>query len=49
MLKEMEDGGLQVTKPDKAAFAAKAKTAHEAYAKTVDMELYREILQAIGR
>ncbi|MEX5284880.1 TRAP transporter substrate-binding protein [Selenomonas sputigena] len=49
MLKEMEDGGLQVTKPDKAAFAAKAKAAHEAYAKTVDLELYHEILQAIGR
>lgn len=47
ILETMKSEGLQVTTPDTAEFAAAAKQAHEAFAKTVDYELYKKILEAI--
>lgn len=49
LLKEMQQKGLQVTTPNKAEFAAKAREAHEKYAKNVNIDLYKRILQEIGR
>ena len=49
LLDEMVKGGLQVTNPDIAEFSAKAREAHETFAKTVDIDLYNEILKTIGR
>jgi tripartite ATP-independent transporter DctP family solute receptor len=47
ILATMVKEGLQVTTPDIAEFAAAAKPAHEAFAKTVDFDLYQRILEAI--
>ena len=49
LLKEMESKGLQVTKPDTAQFAAKAREAHEKYAKTVNIDLYNKILKELSK
>lgn len=49
MLQEMVDSGLTVTRPDTAPIAAAAVAAHEAFAESVDMELYREMMAALGR
>ncbi|WP_337997569.1 TRAP transporter substrate-binding protein [Oleispirillum naphthae] len=49
ILKTMEKEGLKVTHPDKKPIAAKARTAHEGYAKTVDIDLYQRILKTLGR
>ncbi|MDR1827757.1 MAG: TRAP transporter substrate-binding protein [Methylobacteriaceae bacterium] len=49
LLDEMVKGGMQVTNPDKKEFAAKAREAHETFAKSVDLDLYKEILKTIGR
>lgn len=49
ILEDMKAKGLQVTTPDIAEFAAAARKAHEAFAKTVDIDLYNKILQTIGR
>lgn len=49
ILQEMEKSGLKVTHPDKAEFAAKARTAHEGVAKNVNLDLYQRILKEIGR
>lgn len=47
ILETMKQEGLQVTTPDTAEFAAAAKQAHEAFAKTVDLDLYKKILEEI--
>lgn len=47
ILEDMKKSGVQVTTPDIAEFAAAAKTAHEAFAKTIDFDLYNKILEAI--
>lgn len=49
LLEDIKKAGVQVSTPDKAAFSAKAREAHETYAKTVDAELYKKILTQIGR
>ena len=47
MVEDMKAHGMEITTPDIAEFAAAAKSAHEAYAKTVDYELYQKILEEI--
>lgn len=47
ILETMVKEGLQVTTPDTTEFAAAARTAHEAFAKTIDLDLYNKILEAI--
>ena len=47
ILETMKTAGLQVTTPDIAEFAAAARKAHEGFAKTVDLDLYQRILEAI--
>jgi len=47
MLKIMEDDGLQVTYPDNGPIAAAATKAHEAFAETVDIDLYHRILETL--
>jgi tripartite ATP-independent transporter DctP family solute receptor len=47
ILETMKKEGLQVTTPDTAEFAAAARKAHEAFAKTVDYDLYQKILKAM--
>ncbi len=49
MLKKMVDAGLQVTNPDVDSIAAVAVTAHEAFAKTVNIDLYNRIITALAR
>lgn len=49
MLAKMVEAGLQVTKPDTDAIAAAALTAHEAFAETVNIDLYKRIIAALGR
>lgn len=49
LLETMKKAGLQVTHPNKAEIAAAARTAHPAFAKTVDADLYGRILKALGR
>jgi TRAP-type C4-dicarboxylate transport system substrate-binding protein len=49
ILQTMVSEGLQLTYPDKAAIAAQARTAHEGFAKTVDIELYNRIIKTLGR
>jgi TRAP-type C4-dicarboxylate transport system substrate-binding protein len=49
LLEEMKKGGLQVTTPDKKELAVAARTAHEDYAKTVDLDLYKRIVKELGR
>lgn len=49
MLKEMTDAGMQVTEPDTGPIAQAAIQAHEAFAKTVDIDLYNRMLKALGR
>ena len=45
----MQAKGLQVTHPDKKELAAAARSVHEDFAKTVDLDLYKRILQTLGR
>jgi tripartite ATP-independent transporter DctP family solute receptor len=47
ILETMVKEGLQVTTPDTTEFAAAARNAHEAFAKTIDLDLYNKILEAI--
>ncbi|MBF7095635.1 TRAP transporter substrate-binding protein [Alkalibacter mobilis] len=47
LLDKMVDEGLTVTTPDTAEFAAAAKAAHEEFAKTIDIDLYNDIVEAI--
>ena len=49
LLAEMQKKGLQVTHPDKKELAAAARSVHEDFAKTVDLDLYKRILQTLGR
>ncbi len=49
LLAEMQSKGLQVTKPDKKELAAAARSVHEDFAKTVDLDLYKRILKTLGR
>lgn len=49
LLAEMQAKGLQVTHPDKKELAAAARSVHEDFAKTVDLDLYKRILQTLGR
>ncbi len=49
LLAEMQSKGLQVTHPDKKELAAAARSVHEDFAKTVDLDLYKRILQTLGR
>lgn len=43
----MKSEGLQVTVPNIEEFAAAARTAHEEFAKTVDIDLYNRIIEKI--
>lgn len=47
LLEEMKKGGLKVTNPDIKEFADAARASHEDFAKTVDLDLYNKILEAI--
>lgn len=47
ILEIMKSEGLQVTEPDIEAFAAAARTAHEEFAQTIDIDLYNRIIEAI--
>lgn len=47
IIETMKKAGIQITTPDIAEFSAAAKEAHEDYAKTVDLDLYNKILEAI--
>lgn len=49
MLQKMVDEGLQVTNPDIEGIAAIAVTAHEDFAKTVNIDLYNRIITALPR
>ncbi len=49
LLAAMQAKGLQVTYPDKKELAAAARSVHEDFAKTVDLDLYKRILQTLGR
>ena len=49
LLEAMKKAGLQITHPDKKEIAAVARTAHEEFAKTVDIELYKRIMKELGR
>lgn len=49
MLKKMQDAGMQVSHPDTAPIAAAAVAAHEAFAKTVNPDLYNRIIKELGR
>ena len=47
LLEKMKSEGLKVTTPDTKEFAAAAKKAHKDFAKTIDLDLYNQILEAI--
>jgi len=47
ILETMKSEGLQVTQPNIEEFAAAARTAHEEFAKTVDIDLYNRIIEKI--
>lgn len=47
ILETMKSEGLQVTTPDTEEFAKAARAAHEEFAKTIDIDLYNKILDAI--
>ena len=47
ILEIMKSEGLQVTEPNIEEFAAAARTAHEDFAKTVDIDLYNRIIAKI--
>lgn len=49
LLELMKKEGLQVTHPDKKALAAAARSVHEEFAKTIDLELYTRIVKELGR
>lgn len=49
LLEIMKSEGLQVTTPNIEEFAKVAKTAHEEFAKTIDIELYNKIIDAINQ
>lgn len=48
LLETMENEGLKVTNPNIEEFAEAAKKAHEDFAKTVDLDLYNRIIEAIN-
>jgi tripartite ATP-independent transporter DctP family solute receptor len=49
MLQKMVDAGLTVTRPDTTEIAAAAIAAHESFAETVDIDLYRRMMAELGR
>lgn len=49
LLETMKKEGLQVLHPDKKEFAAAARSVHEEFAKTVDLDLYKRIVKELGR
>ena len=49
LLETMKKEGLQVTQPDKKELATAARSVHEEFAKTVDLDLYKRILKELGR
>jgi len=49
MLQKMVDAGMTVTRPDTTEIAAAAITAHEPFAETVDIDLYRRMMAELGR
>ncbi|MBP3731315.1 MAG: TRAP transporter substrate-binding protein [Mailhella sp.] len=49
LLAEMQSKGLQVTHPDKKELAVAARSVHEEFAKTVDLDLFKRIMQTLGR
>ena len=49
LLETMKKEGLQVTFPDKKEISVAARSVHEEFAKSVDLDLYKRILQALGR
>ncbi|MGU3492405.1 TRAP transporter substrate-binding protein [Xanthobacteraceae bacterium A53D] len=49
MLKKMQAAGMQVTTPDTAPIAAAAKSAHKAFADSVNPALFGRINQTLGR
>jgi len=49
LLEEMKAKGLKVTTPDLAELAKVARTTHEEFAKSVNLDLYQRILKTLGR
>lgn len=49
LLEEMKAKGLKVTTPDLAELAKVARSTHEEFAKSVDLDLYQRILKTLGR
>ncbi|WP_066315949.1 TRAP transporter substrate-binding protein [Bacillus sp. FJAT-29814] len=49
LLETMKSEGLKVTTPDTKEFATAAKKAHKEFAKTIDLDLYNQILDAIKK
>ncbi len=49
LLELMKKEGLQVLHPDKKELAAAARSVHEEFAKTVDLDLYKRIVKELGR
>jgi tripartite ATP-independent transporter DctP family solute receptor len=49
LLELMKKEGLQVTHPDKKELAGAARSVHEDFAKGVDLDLYKRILNELGR
>ncbi|PKM51629.1 MAG: C4-dicarboxylate ABC transporter substrate-binding protein [Firmicutes bacterium HGW-Firmicutes-7] len=49
LLEIMKQEGLTVTTPNTKEFVAAAKTAHENFAKTIDIDLYNKIVDAINK
>ncbi len=49
LLEVMKKEGLQVVYPDKKELAAAARSVHEEFAKTVNLDLYQRIVKELGR
>lgn len=49
ILDAMVKDGLEVTHPDRAEFARVARTVHEDFAKTVDIDLYNRIMTELNK
>jgi tripartite ATP-independent transporter DctP family solute receptor len=47
ILETMKSEGLQVTTPNTEEFATAARAAHEDFAKTIDIDLYNKIVEAL--
>ncbi|MFS0673896.1 TRAP transporter substrate-binding protein [Ornithinibacillus sp. 179-J 7C1 HS] len=47
ILETMKSEGLEVVEPDVQAFAEEARKSHEEFAKTIDIDLYNQIVDAL--